>query len=87
MERDEASKDSTSLLPAAKFNQPLERFGNGEAVLERLVEQRTVREWYTTAEVTKMLGKRPFTIREWCYWVRFAPTNGQRSEKSAINSS
>jgi hypothetical protein len=37
-----------------------------EQALTRLVEQRTVKEWYSTAEVAKLLGKAEFTVREWC---------------------
>lgn len=37
-----------------------------EQALIRLVEQRTVKEWYSTAEVAKLLGKAEFTVREWC---------------------
>jgi predicted transcriptional regulator len=29
-----------------------------------LVEQRTVKDWYTTAEVARLLGKAEFTVRE-----------------------
>jgi DNA-directed RNA polymerase specialized sigma24 family protein len=34
--------------------------------LALLVQQRTVKDWYTTAEVAKFLGKAEFTVREWC---------------------
>jgi excisionase family DNA binding protein len=34
--------------------------------MELLVEQRTIKEWYTTDEVAEILGKAPFTVREWC---------------------
>ena len=37
-----------------------------EAAIERLTQQETVKEWYTTAEVAKLLGKAEFTVREWC---------------------
>jgi hypothetical protein len=37
-----------------------------EQMLQSLVEQRTLKEWYTTAEVAKVLGKAEFTVREWC---------------------
>jgi hypothetical protein len=37
-----------------------------EATLDQLVQQRTVKEWYTTAEVAQILGKADFTVREWC---------------------
>jgi hypothetical protein len=37
-----------------------------EVLLEQLVEQHTVKAWYSTAEVAKILGKAEFTVREWC---------------------
>jgi hypothetical protein len=30
------------------------------------VDQRSVKEWYSTAEVAKLLDKAEFTVREWC---------------------
>jgi len=30
------------------------------------VQQRTVKEWYTTAEAAQLLGKAEFNVREWC---------------------
>ncbi len=43
-----------------------ERLTRIELILKSLVEQRTVKEWYTTADVAKLLGKAEFTVREWC---------------------
>ena len=37
-----------------------------EALLAALVEQRAVKEWYSTAEVAGILGRAEFTVREWC---------------------
>lgn len=37
-----------------------------EQTLCLLLQQRTVKEWYSTAEVAKLLGKAEFTVREWC---------------------
>src|SRR5262249_57434362 len=37
-----------------------------QATLATLVEQRTVKDWYGTEEVAKILGKAEFTVREWC---------------------
>ncbi len=35
--------------------------------IERLIlDQRTVREWYTTEEFAGRVGKAEFTVREWC---------------------
>lgn len=44
----------------------LARLTNIETLLASLVEQRTVKEWYSTAEVATLLGKAEFTVREWC---------------------
>lgn len=44
----------------------LTRLAKIEALLAALVEQRTVKEWYTTAEVAALLRKAEFTVREWC---------------------
>jgi len=43
-----------------------ERLDRIEAMLQLLIQQRTVKEWYTTAEVAKILCKAEFTVREWC---------------------
>ena len=43
--------------------QRLERI---EAVLAELLRQKTVKDWYSTAEVAQLLGKAEFTVREWC---------------------
>jgi hypothetical protein len=37
-----------------------------ESVLTLLVEQRTAKEWYTTADVAKLIGKGEYTVREYC---------------------
>lgn len=44
----------------------LTRLTKIETLLAILVEQRTVKEWYSTAEVATLLGKAEFTVREWC---------------------
>ena len=48
------------------IEQLLSRLARIEANMEALVEQRTVKDWYSTAEVAKLLGKAEFTVREWC---------------------
>lgn len=42
------------------------RLARIEQALHVLVQQRTVKEWYTTAEAAQLLGKAEFTVREWC---------------------
>jgi DNA-directed RNA polymerase specialized sigma24 family protein len=46
-----------------KFDERLARI---EAALALLVKQRTVKDFYNTAEVAEELGKAEFTVREWC---------------------
>jgi hypothetical protein len=42
------------------------RLARIETLLQQLVEQRTVKEWYSTAEVAALMERAEFTIREWC---------------------
>ena len=44
----------------------LSRLAKIETLLASLVEQRTIKAWYSTAEVATLLGKAEFTVREWC---------------------
>ena len=37
-----------------------------EAALTLLAQRQTVKEWYTTEEVARLVGKAEFTVREWC---------------------
>jgi hypothetical protein len=43
-----------------------ERLQNIEAMLAAILDRQTVREWYTTHEFAKAVGKAEFTIREYC---------------------
>src|ERR1700688_4790381 len=47
-------------------NDVAERLDRIEAMLQLLLQQRTVKDWYTTAEIAKILCKAEFTVREWC---------------------
>ena len=44
----------------------LQRLDRIEAALGLLVQRQAVKDWYDTDEVAKILGKDPFTVREWC---------------------
>jgi len=46
--------------------QILERIERIETLLDRLVRQRTIKEWYSVAEAAQIFGKAEFTVREWC---------------------
>ena len=43
-----------------------ERLERIESLLALLVERQQTREWYTTEELARLLGKAEFTVREWC---------------------
>jgi hypothetical protein len=35
-----------------------------------VVGQRTIKDWYSPEEVAEILGKQPYTVREWCRYMR-----------------
>ena len=43
-----------------------ERLDRIEAMLRALIEERTVKDYYTTAEVAAILHRAEWTVREWC---------------------
>ena len=43
-----------------------------EAMLAALMDRQTVKDWYSTAEVGKIVGKSDYTVREWCRLGRVA---------------
>jgi hypothetical protein len=49
--------------PDVELTRRLDRI---EAALGRLLDQRATKDWYTTAEVARLLGRVHFTVREWC---------------------
>lgn len=42
-----------------------ERLERIESMLEMLVGQQTIRDWYSTEQVAEIVGKSEFTVREW----------------------
>jgi hypothetical protein len=44
----------------------LRRLDRIESALGELLFQRTLKEWYSTAEVAKTLDRADYTVREWC---------------------
>jgi hypothetical protein len=43
-----------------------ERLENIESMLVLLVQRQAVKEWYSTDEFARIVGKAEFTVREWC---------------------
>ncbi len=62
---------------AAESKELDQRLARIEQMLQALIEQRTVKEWYTTAEVATLLDKAEFTVREWC---RLGRVNAQKKK-------
>jgi hypothetical protein len=54
-----------------------ERLDRIESLLTVLVERAQTREWYTTEEFARIVGRTEFTVREWCRHQRI------RAEKKA----
>ncbi len=43
-----------------------QRLDRLEQMLETLLRQQTVKDWYSTDEAARILGKAEFTVREYC---------------------
>jgi hypothetical protein len=51
---------------AAEIADVRARLARIEGTLKALLERQAVKDWYTTAEVARLLGKAEYTVREWC---------------------
>jgi hypothetical protein len=56
---------STEEMPswAVELSKQMEQL---DAKVSRLLEHRTIKDWYGTEEVAQIVGKAEFTVREWC---------------------
>jgi hypothetical protein len=49
--------------------------------IERLIlDQKTIREWYSTEEFAQLVSKAEFTVREWCRLGRIHAAKRQQDE-------
>ena len=48
------------------MNELIQRLERIETQLELLLNQHQVQEWYDTSTIAEILGKAPWTVREWC---------------------
>jgi transposase len=60
--------------PPASLTAVLERLAQIEAMLHTLIREKTIKDWYSTAEVATILGKSDYTVREWCRLGRVKAT-------------
>jgi hypothetical protein len=49
-----------------RLDEVIRRLDRIEAALAALAERQTAKDWYTTEEVARALGKAEYTVREWC---------------------
>jgi len=54
-----------------------------ETLLSELIQQKTQKDWYSTADLAQLTGRAEFTVREWCRLSRITAkkeTNGRKHE-------
>jgi hypothetical protein len=72
-------------MTATSLEEVSQRLGALESKIDLLVQQKTIKEWYTTAEVAAILDKAEFTVREWCRLkrIRAKKQQGRRGPHQA----
>jgi len=68
-------EDARVRLDKYEFQELLDKFARLEATLDELrtvvlQQERQEKESYSTTEIASILGKRPYTVREWCRLAR-----------------
>ena len=59
--------DSQETCPSSHcVGRVLERLDRIEGLLQSLLDQRTIKDFYTTEEAARILNRAEFTVREWC---------------------
>jgi transposase len=48
------------------FHEILDHLRRIESTLQTILNEKTVKEWYSTAEVAALLGRSEYTVREYC---------------------
>jgi hypothetical protein len=56
----------TAMGDTIPIDEVIRRLDRIESALGDLLLQRTVKEWYSTAEVAEILHRADYTVREWC---------------------
>jgi transposase len=58
--------NTTQEFSTAGLSALFEQLTRIETALETLVREKTIKDWYSTAEVATILGKSDYTVLEWC---------------------
>lgn len=61
-----ASPDVPRVSLDAAVQEILRRQEKMETMLSALIQQRQVQDWYDTNTAAQILGKAPYSVREWC---------------------
>lgn len=57
----------TVLERLTQLDERLTMIAEGQEELRELLSRQSIaQEWYSPADVAEMLGKKPYTVREWC---------------------
>jgi len=64
--QNDVTKAEDSLPPQTPQRDVFERLDRIEASLALLVQQRTIKDWYSTHEIAELTEREEFTVREWC---------------------
>jgi hypothetical protein len=57
---------SGAMSDSTHVEEVIRRLDRIESALAALLLQRTVKEWYSTAEIAEILDRAEYTVREWC---------------------
>src|SRR5687767_3771528 len=62
---------------SASIEDVIERLARIEQALQDIVQQRAIKEWYTTSEVAELLNRAEWTVREWARLGRIRASKRQ----------
>jgi hypothetical protein len=66
LDQERTTSENGCDLPTDSLADIARRLERIETALATLIQQKTIKEWYSTDEAATILAKAPFTVREWC---------------------